>query len=159
MPGGDYYPLADFSPWWAVIAAALVLLVAAWYAFVIWFPRWKHRPRGAAAIPEPAPWQRQQRISEHYLAEIDRVERDYADGRVDVRAAHVRLAEIVRRYTLEARGIPTLPMTLQELRQARLPELAEVVQGLYPSEFGAEASGSVRGSAQAARRAVTSAWN
>jgi hypothetical protein len=143
-----------YSPLWTWAGAILVLLVAAWYAFVFASTR---RPRpGSASLP--APLTDLPALQSAYLQRIDDVEQEAAAGNISARAAHQKLSFLFRRFVRDATGVDAPRMTHADLAKHPLPRAAEAVGALYPGEFGSEPLPAVAASAATAREAVRS-WN
>jgi hypothetical protein len=143
-----------YSPLWTWAGAILLLLVAAWYAFVFAGTR-RPRPRPASL---PAPLTSLPALQSAYLQRIDDVEQEAATGTISARAAHQEISFLLRRFVRDATGVDAPRMTHADLVKHPLPRAAEAVGALYPGEFGSEPLPSVPASAATAREAVRS-WS
>jgi hypothetical protein len=143
-----------YSPLWTWAGAILLLLVAAWYAFVFAGTR-RPRPRPASL---PAPLTSLPALQSAYLQRIDDVEQEAATGTISARAAHQEISFLLRRFVRDATGVDAPRMTHADLVKHPLPRASEAVGALYPGEFGSGPLPSVAASAATAREAVRS-WS
>jgi hypothetical protein len=143
-----------YSPLWTWAGAILLLLVAAWYAFVIGSTR---RPRLRSASL-PVPLTDLPALQSAYLQRIDDVEHEAAAGNLSARAAHQEISFLLRCFVRDATGVDASRMTHADLAKHPLPRAAEAVGALYPGEFGFEPLPAVAASATTAREAVRS-WS
>ncbi|MDR1806845.1 MAG: hypothetical protein LBR33_02855 [Propionibacteriaceae bacterium] len=147
-------PPVDYLALWAVLAAVaflagLVFLVYASFRL----PRLRlgrlFRWHGQDDGPT---------VQQTYLEQIDGVERDYADGAIDSRTAHQRLAALVRDFAFAASGLPTQDATLADLRERGLDRVAAVIERYYPAEFARSATADPA-AAVALAREVVAQWH
>lgn len=143
-----------YNPLWTWAGAALVLLVAAWYVFVLAGTR-RPRPKPAS---RPAPLTDLPALQTAYLQRIAEVEQQAAAGNIGARAAHQEISLLLRRFVRDATGVDAPRMTQADLSKHPLPEAANAVGALYPGEFGPEPLPAVASSAATAREAVRS-WS
>jgi hypothetical protein len=143
-----------YSPVWTWAGAALVLLVAALYVFVLAGTR-RPRPKQAS---RPAPLTDLPALQRAYLDRIADVEQQAAAGNMSARAAHQEISLLLRRFVRDATGVDAPRMTQADLAKHPLPEAANAVGALYPGEFGPEPLPAVASSAATAREAVRS-WS
>ncbi|GAB3617861.1 hypothetical protein GCM10027416_24180 [Okibacterium endophyticum] len=148
-----YYAPVQFQPLWAVLGLVLVVLVIAWYVFVWWYSRRKHRPKAVQTAADSGP--SIEELRSRYRALIDEVERSAGEGMTSGRAAHHRLGDLVRSFVSEATGVKARSMTLDDLERADLHEVAAAVETYYPAEFAEIEQGDVGRSAAMARQVVT----
>lgn len=115
---GDEAGTVAYSPWWWVLAIALLVLTVSWnFGLLIW-----GRPRRAASSPRvqlPRP-------AKDYLSRIDQIQAAHAAGALSTRKAHQELTSLVRQYAQEHTGVPASSMTLRELEASDLDEVAGV---------------------------------
>ena len=151
-----------FGPWqyplwilWLVLGLLALLLVVAWAVFVHRFSARRLPPAERARLRErpadPA------EVRARYEQLIDEVERAWRDGRLGDRAVHGRLSLLVRFHAHELDGVDAHVMTLEDLKEARLPQLSGPVEQWYPPAFRAGAS-SDPGRAIATAREVVRSW-
>ena len=157
MPGVDgYIPPTGYAPIWAILGAILLFLIVAWYVFVWWWARRKHRmpspPRAANPVLEAA------RLKDKYYDLIQEVEEAWRAEELSTRAAHQKLGTLVRFFVFESSGRKAQVMTLEDLNQANLRSVADAVEQYYPAEFAAVEQGDVPYSADVARE-VVGTWN
>ncbi|MFF1383117.1 hypothetical protein ACFVWT_06120 [Arthrobacter sp. NPDC058288] len=129
---GFYGPL-EYSAWLPWTGVGLLLLVAAWLAYVVLSTR--QRPVQSAAAPS-APPPNPSSLKREYLRRIDGVAADAAAGRLSARASHQALSLLIRSFVRDVTGIDAPRMTLAELNQQNIPTAALAVSSLYPAEFG-----------------------
>jgi hypothetical protein len=151
----EFYGPLQYGPVWMWTAVALLVLVAAWYAFVIAATR---RPREAREVKRPAQLTDLAALKTAYLQRIDDVERDATAGKRGARDAHQEISLLLRKFVRDATGVDAPRMTQADLASHPLPAAAAAVGELYPAAFGPEPVPSVASSAAAARRAVQ-AWS
>lgn len=157
MPGGDsFYPPTMYAPIWAILGTVLLVLVAAWYLFVWWYSRRKHRmppaPAGVNAVLDAS------RLKNKYYDLIAEVEDAWRAEQLSTRAAHQKLGTLVRFFVFESSGYKAQVMTLDDLNQANLRSVANAVEQYYPAEFAAVEQGDLPSSADVARELVGT-WN
>ena len=165
---GDFFGPLGYSGWFPWAAFGLLVLVAAWYAYV--FRSTRRRPAGRQAVQVPAPpavaAPDLARLRRDYLERIDAVDREAAAGIRSGRSAHQELSLLIRSFVRDASGVDATRMTLAELRAVSaagpaahgVQAAADAIAALYPAAF---AAGSAPGAADAARtaREVVRAWN
>ena len=157
MPGGSgtFFPPVDYSFGWALLAAALVLLVIGFYVLVPLLLRTR-RPASAPTsvdwIPEPAT------VRQKYDVLIDDVVIAHHRGELGLRAAHQRLSLLLRFFAYESSGIRAPQMTLDDLRRTRVTPLGDAVERLYPGAFREVEQGSVDDAAAMAKQVIAT-WN
>jgi hypothetical protein len=149
-----FYGPLQYSPVWMWAGAALLALVAAWYAAIFASTR---RPRDTA-VRRPAALTDLPALKNAYLERLDDLEREAAAGRLSLRAAHQEISLLLRSFVRDVTGVDALRMTRQDLERHPLPAAAAVVGILYPAEFGMEPLPPVAVSAASARNAV-STWS
>jgi len=155
MPGvdGGFYPPVQFQPWWGLIGVGIILVLVAWYIFVFV----STRSRESAKEPQPGVDYRPHpaQVREHYATMITETQAAYASGELDSREAHHQLSLLLRSFVTEREGIPTMHMTLADLRRTDLVPLSGAVERLYPGAFNPNYTGSVDEAAAEARRLVS----
>lgn len=151
---GFYGPL-PYNPEWAWCGAAILALVAGWYAYV-----WLSSRAAPASCPAPArpALTDLPALKAAYLQRIQDAERDAAACTLDARAAHQQISMLLRGFVRDATGVDATRMTQQDLAQHPLPAAADAVEALYPAEFGPGPLPSVGASAARASAAVR-AWS
>ncbi|MET1053261.1 MAG: hypothetical protein ABWX65_11535 [Mycetocola sp.] len=153
MPGIDgYTPPASYSPLWTFLGLGVLVLIAAWYVFVWWWSKRKHRmppqpPAGNAVLEAGV-------LKDKYYDLIEEVEESWRQGDLTTRAAHQKLGTLVRFFVFESSGRTAQVMTLDDLNQANLRSVADAVEQYYPAEFAAVEQGDVPSSAVIAREVV-----
>ncbi|MGV8881285.1 MAG: hypothetical protein ACOH19_03955 [Rhodoglobus sp.] len=154
MPGvdGGFYPPVQFQPWWGLIGAGILLVLVAWYVFVFVSTRRREVP---PALPDPEYRPQPAQVREHYATMITQTQAAYASGELDSREAHHQLSLLLRSFVTEREGIPTMHMTLADLRRTDLVPLSGAVERLYPGAFNPNYTGSVDEAAAEARRLVS----
>lgn len=177
MVGGFLGPLA-YSDWFPWAALGLLVLVAAWFAYVILSTR-RRRPVPPAAPTPPAASGEPDlaRLRRDYLQRIDTVAGEAAAGTRPGRSCYQELSLLVRSFVRDASGLDATRMTLAELRavsQTRnqtlvsqalgnhtasgLSAAADAIAGMYPAAFGTAPASGVPAAAETAREVVRS-WN
>lgn len=151
----DFYGPLQYAPAWGWAGVALLVLVAAWYAWLFMAtrtaPDLDSGTRTARLTDLP-------RLQAAYLQRINDVERDAAAGKLSAREAHQHISLLLRKFVRDATGVDAPRMTQADLARHPLPAAAAVLGELYPAEFGPGPVPSVAGSAASARR-VVQAWN
>lgn len=143
-----------YSPIWMWAGIVLLLLVVAWYVFVVASTRRPWLKSGA----RPAPPTDLPALQSAYLRRIHNVEQQAAAGNISAREAHQEISLLLRRFVRDATGVDAPRMTHADLVKHPLPRAAEAVAALYPGEFGSEPLPAVASSAAVACEAVRS-WN
>ncbi|UUL75163.1 hypothetical protein NG819_12450 [Pseudarthrobacter sp. Fe7] len=153
---GLYGPL-QYSPAWLWVGAALLALVAGWYAFVLATTRADARSKQGSAGARPALTELPA-LKAAYLQRISDVDREAAAGNVAARAAHQEISLLLRGFVRDATGVDATRMTHLDLARHPLPAAAAVIEALYPAEFSPGPLPSVSSSAAQASEAVR-AWS
>ncbi|AFR29403.1 hypothetical protein [Arthrobacter sp. Rue61a] len=154
---GFYAPL-QYQPQWLWLGLMLVLLIGAWYAWILRPVRKKTPDHSKAPLRQVRSAQDLETLRTTCLTAINATTVDADAGRLPERDAHQRLSFLVREFVGAATGLPVTSMTLEDLQHHHLRELAAGIAGIYPNEFAATPVHSVRQSAEAARQVVSS-WN
>lgn len=148
---GEFADPVGYSGTWLLVALALVALVALYYAWA-----W----RSGGEVHEP--YQRVARgpgPRERSLHELQRLEAAVKGGTVPVRTGFQQLSLAVRSFTEDTTGVPARAMTLEELRAAADPRVAEAIAEMYPPEFAPETAGADEFARSLARaRELVSSW-
>ena len=115
---GDFFGPLEYSAWVPWAALGLLVLVAAWYAYV--FLSTRRRSAGRPAVIAPAPGATSvpdlARLRRDYLERIDAVDREAAAGPRTGRSSHQELSLLIRSFVRDASGVDATRMTLAELR-------------------------------------------
>lgn len=154
---GFYGPL-QYSPAWLWCGAALLALVAGWYAYVFASTRKAERSAQRSSKPGRSALTDLPALKAAYLQRINEVEEAAAAGHLEARGAHQQLSLLLRGFVRDATGVDATRMTHHDLARHPLPAAADVVQALYPAEFGPGPLQSVSVSAAKASAAVRS-WS
>jgi len=153
MPDDNgYYPPVQYQPIWLILGIAIIAAIVAWYVFVWWYSKRKHRPKPPPPVIDPAITVEELRSK--YFRLIGEVEDAFAQGELSRRVAHQRLGILVRAFAWESRGVKAQSMTLDDLERARVSGVSDAVELYYPAEFAAMEQGDVSRSAEAARQVV-----
>lgn len=107
MSGAESLLPPEAYSWWVpVLGAGLLLLVAAWLAFVLLSTR-RRDPAEQPAMAEDT--------RGRYETAVDGVFADYRSGELDLRALHLRLARLMRDFASERIGRDVRPWTRSEI--------------------------------------------
>jgi hypothetical protein len=131
---GFYAPLS-YSPWLPWAGLVLLVLAAAWLAYVFLSTR---QQDSSITAPASGPPSDPSGLKRDYLRRIDAVAAAAATGRLSARASHQELSLLIRSFVRDIAGIDAPRMTLAELREQNIPAAALAVSSLYPAEFGPE---------------------
>lgn len=141
---------------WIWLALLGLVLVALYYAAVVWFTR-ERSPAALTWAPADVPSAREQ-----HLARIDRIEADVRSGRASARDGHQQLSETVRSYVGTVSHLPAPTMTLADFRHQAPRVLTDAIELMYPPEFAPDDIGEAQerfdDAVGQARRLVTS-WS
>jgi hypothetical protein len=155
-PSGFYAP-DPYADRWLVIGLGLLAAILLWYVAVWWLTRERRRAAGTRLSGD-----RLEVLRSDCLRQIGLLVADVRAGRVAERQGHQQLSLLVRHFVMDASGVAATAMTLTDLRDGaerqRLAPVGDVVEVLYPGEFGAHGAGELEAAAEAARRMV-SQWN
>jgi hypothetical protein len=154
-PSGFYAP-EPYADRWLLIGLGLLATVVLWYVMV-W---WSTRDRKPTPVSRPS-GDRLEVLRSECLRQIELLLADVRAGRTSQRQGHQQLSLLVRHFVMEVSGVAATAMTLTDLRakggQQRLEPVGDVVEVLYPGEFGADGVSTVERAATTARR-VVSQW-
>lgn len=167
--GGDFFGPLAYSAWFPWAGLGLLLLVAAWYAYILRSTRRRPAAQRAPQAPEPPAVGVPDlaRLRRDYLQRIDAVDREAAAGTRSGRSSHQELSLLIRSFVRDASGVDATRMTLAELRAAGpaagpaahgVPAAAEAIAVLYPAAFAVGPASGVPDAARAAREVVRS-WS
>lgn len=108
MSGTDFLlPPEAYSIWVPVVGGALLLAVAAWYAFVLLSTRRPARPKGPGALSPDGRTRFERDVEEAMSA--------YQRGEHDLRALHLELARVMRAFASERIGRDVRSWTAREI--------------------------------------------
>jgi hypothetical protein len=148
---GEFTDPVGYSGSWLLVALVLVALVVLYYAWA-----W----RSGAEAQEP--FERVDRgpgPRERSLHELQRLEAAVRGGSMPVRTGFQRLSLTVRSFAEDTTGVPARAMTLEELRAAADPRVAEAIAEMYPPEFAPETADAHDFARSLARaRELVSSW-
>jgi hypothetical protein len=152
-PSGFYAP-DPYADRWFILGLALLAAMVLWYV-AVW---WVTRERGRTAVSR-ASGDQLEGLRSATLRRIEALVADARAGRITQRHGHQQLSLLVRQFVMEASGVAATSMTLTDLREGaeeqRLEPVGDVVEALYPGEFGAHGAASVETAATAARGMVS----
>ncbi len=145
---GELQGPVGYDDRWLVLAVLALVLVAAYYAVVLWWTR----PRPTVA---PAPLAR-----EVWLARLDEVESEVASGRSSAREGHQAISRVVRGFVADTAGVPAHTMTLSDFEREGPEQLADVVALVYAPAFapGDDLSRAELGTALSRARQLVATW-
>jgi hypothetical protein len=152
----ELLPPIDYSVVWLILGIALILVLALYFAAILFFTRHKDiKTIGSLPILPAQPVDLTE-LKAKYLNLIADVEQSFNSRKVLSRDAHQRLSMIVRYFAFEASGFRAHIMTLSDIEKADRHNLAETIKQYYPPEFNGLNDGSVAEAAVAARGVVQS---
>ena len=162
---GDFFGPLEYSDWFPWAALGLLVLIAAWYAYILLSTRRRPAAQQAARTPAPpaAAVPDVARLRRDYLQRIDAVDREAAAGTRSGRSSHQELSLLIRSFVRDASGVDATRMTLAELQAVGpaagpaahgVPAAADAIAALYPAAFAAAPASDVPDAARAAREVV-----
>lgn len=131
MPAVDEFvgPVGYGAPWtWLPIL--LVGAVIAYYAWALTRPAGTADDDAGYPPKDPVEDARKRR-----LADIDRIDSALRQDRITLRAAYQQLSAALRGFVGDVTDLPARAMTLEELREATDPRVADTIEAMYPPEF------------------------
>lgn len=144
MPPADPLPPVEYALWVPAVAIGLVLLVAAWVAWVLW---WTSRRRGQAEARVTA--------RERFLGQVDAAYAGYHDGVLDLRGLHLQLAAALRAYASEEIGTDVRAWTAGRMSEdRRLGPVGTLLARWEQPSFAPRSDAEARAAADAAREVV-----
>lgn len=132
---------------------ALVLIVL----LIIWAAKEKRQPKKTKKEPLPAPVNPRSRAMElkrTYDRKLAQLEEDCEKGAVSERKAYQKLSALVRSFAHEMTGVRVSNYTLQELRQAGMPQLTTLIEECYVPEFAPGNEGQAKEAIKKARKVI-----
>ena len=93
-------------------------------------------------------------LKRKYDAQLLELEEDVGNGTISERKAYQKLSALVRRFAHEMTGIKVSNYTLQELRQAGMPQLTALIEECYAPEFAPGNEGQVQEAIKKARKVI-----
>lgn len=150
----EFHGPVAYADRWLWIAIVLLLLVVLYFALAWWLtrrPRVRNAPRRDVDVPD---------LQHRHLARIDQVAAEVRTGTIEPREGHQHLSEIIRSYVAAVTTLPARTMTLADFRASAPPELADVIEVMYPPEFapGEELARTRFDDAVAAARGLVQSW-
>lgn len=97
-------------------------------------------------------------IKANYLAQIESLSAEYAQGKLESRAAYEKLSSIFRNFVYEATGTPAHKYTLYDIKGLNNQVIYNLVNNYYTPEFARNEKGNIMESIEITKRAV-SQWN
>jgi hypothetical protein len=162
MPSDELYPPVAYSWWVPALGVLLVLLVVAWFVWVLWSTR-RRVPTGAVVVDAPRrPHARSRMGSDKYralrdahLARLDDVERRHAANEILSRQAHLELNAIARSFATARTGTDMTVLTAREVRAlGGANRMGALLDRLSPGAFAPRSKRSVRTSTEQAREVI-----
>jgi hypothetical protein len=129
LGGEELTDPARYSAVWTVVAIVLPLLAVAWYAGVTWL----FRDRSVSHAPAKFQLWRARRA---HLRELDRIRAAQERGELSTRRAHQSVSRTVRSFVSEVGDVDARAMNLAQLQASGVPQVAAVVELVYPPAFG-----------------------
>lgn len=152
--GSEIVDPAQYLPAWLIFAVALAVLTGLLIWVILHFTRRSEEKKAVArglGTDDAA--------KAEYLRAIARIEALVAEGRVTEREAHLRLAEVLRRFLRAAGGIDPQRADLDVLRgDPRLGRVADVLHRLDEPTYSRSSHTSLAASCRAAKEAIRS-WS
>lgn len=133
------------------VGFGLLLLIGAWYVFVVRFTRRRFPRATLASPPSPASIRK---LQVKYAGLIAEVEREFHSGGLSEREVNSRLSLLVRFFVYETSGVDAQVMTLDDLRGASVPGITEAVADYYPVAFEQERHGDPAEAISTAREVI-----
>ncbi|WP_182379736.1 hypothetical protein [Nocardioides sp. WS12] len=131
---GEFTGPVEYADWWLWLAAALLVLLVAYYLVSWWVTRAPRVPTIARQdVDVPT-------AQEEHLARIDRVVAQVRAGALPPRDGHQQLSEVVRSYVATVTTLPARTMALADFRERAPQELVDAIEVMYPPEFAPDAS-------------------
>lgn len=140
-----------YSLWVLIMGVVLLLLIAAWLAWVFWFTR--ERP-----APDPAAKSNYRDLRARTVELVDEAQDRYRSGESDLRALHLDLNHILREFASERLGIDTSSLTTAEISQLEGSDKVADLLGEYQEPAFAADSDARALSATARAREVINQW-
>lgn len=151
-------PPVAYDSLWQYIGIGLIVLVVAWYGYVILVTRKRRTkklnvgPKDKPALPDIPT------LQQKYLQLIKELEGSYQENAISSRTVHQKLSLLVRYFAGEASGVKLHVYSLADLRRSKFPTVAKTIEAYYMSEFDSpEIVGDVSRSFDLARE-VVQAW-
>ena len=127
MAAAELIAPIGYGAGWLLLGIVLLVVVVIATALIV-LARRGSRDRSSATAVERS-------LGARYLSRIDTIEADFVGGSITAREAHLRLSAVVRSFGHDTSGVNAPVMTLTELRQSPLPEVADAVAEYYPASF------------------------
>lgn len=143
----------SYIPMVLLFLAALVLIVL----LILWAAKEKRRPKETKKTPQPEPVNPRSRAMElkrRYDRKLAQLEADCEKGAISERKAYQKLSALVRSFAHEMTGIKVSNYTLQELRQAGMPQLTALIEECYVPEFAPGNEGQAKEAIKKARKVI-----
>ena len=96
-------------------------------------------------------------IKDKYLQQLNNIEMDYKENRIDLRIAYQFISETIRFFVFEVTDIKAQNFSLREIKKLNIPQLYELIAEYYEPEFASKTVGDFDSAINKARR-VISEW-
>ena len=93
-------------------------------------------------------------IKQKYLKSMDALYKKFVNNEIDNRHTYIKMSNIIRSFVYEMTEVKVQNYTLEEIRQANMPELTKLVAEYYEPEFSKESSGNAIDSLQKTRKSI-----
>lgn|GEM_PF-575498 len=143
--------------WWVwAVGVALLVLIAAWYAWLMWWTRTRPpAPQEPAPAVEPGVLDRKRA---GYAAEIDVAHAAYVAGETDLRALYLEMNRIIRDFATVRTGVNASPLTASELASLHRGDLVAGVVALQNEPAFAAHSGPDVNASVARAKEIIGSW-
>lgn len=151
LGGSELIGPFSYSPLWlivGIIAALAALAIVVWVIRDIWPPR-NAKPGRRSSVMATAD------SRTRALGRIREVERRFADGELDLRAAHLELSWIVRSFVADSSALDPRVLTEAEVEATqRAPELAQMLRRFQQPTFAGDPKAVMESSVSRARSVI-----
>lgn len=145
----DPQPPAQYSWWVWGIGVLLIVLVAAWYWWVVWTTRPKTIEARRSRTDSYAA------IRAEHLAAVDEAYARYTDGESDLRALHLDLNHTIRQFATQRAGVDVSSLTVRELgRLEHGGAIQELLDDYQEPAFAAASDGQALSASEQAREVI-----
>ena len=97
-------------------------------------------------------------IKKKHLAQLERIESNYKNQKINLRKAYQMISEDVRLFVFEVTDITTQNYSLEEIQRLNIPKLYHLIKEYYEPEFASKSVGDFEDAIGKAR-GIINEWN
>lgn len=117
----------------------------------------QEKPKQPIQIKE-IPVNNKKAIIQKYIKKLNELEEKVDKEKIEIRQAYQTLSNIIRYFVYEVTNVKVQNYTLEEIENAKMPSLYELVEEYYKPEFAKQSLGDIKNSINKTRKVIEK-WN